>query len=306
MQFTYSIIIPHRDSLELLKRALASVPNRNDIQIMVIDNTPYEIDFSFLELGGEFKITLLYSNIEKGAGHARNIGLKQAAGEWLLFLDADDFFNPGAFEHFDKYIKSDFDIVYFSSTSVYSDTMKKAERNIRYAKLIKDFTEGKENTEDNLRYWYITPWGKLIRNKMIQEEAIKFDEVPASNDLMFSVKIGYYAKKIWADNFPVYCVTTNKGSLTRTINKKNSRSRFNVYIRQYKFMTEIGRPDLRFKLMAAVIESFRFGLKEFYWYISTSYKEKVNIFLGINRWPKVLYHYIFNRKKNDNYRVFEK
>ena len=46
MQFTYSIIIPHRDSLELLKRAIASVPNRSDIQIIVIDNTPNEIDFS--------------------------------------------------------------------------------------------------------------------------------------------------------------------------------------------------------------------------------------------------------------------
>ena len=61
-------------------------------------------------------------------------------------------------------------------------------------------------------------------------------------------------------------------------------------------MTEIGRPDLRMKLMAMVIKSFRFGLKEFYWYISTAYKEKVNIFLGINRWPKVIYSDILVEK----------
>ena len=95
-QITYSIIIPHRDSLVLLERALLSIPDRNDIQIIVIDNTPGELSFSTLEKIRENKIILLFSNIEKGAGHARNIGLNKAIGKWLLFLDADDFFNPGA------------------------------------------------------------------------------------------------------------------------------------------------------------------------------------------------------------------
>ena len=305
MHFTYSIIIPHRNSLELLQRAISSIPERKDIQIIIVDNTPFEIDFSSISKSRESNLIVLYSNTEKGAGHARNVGLNEALGEWLLFLDADDFYNVDAFDHFDKYVSSSFDIIYFSASSVYSDTMKEADRHKSYSKLVSDFLIGAEKAEDYLRYWHIPPWSKLIRKSLVQKEAIYFDEVPASNDLMFSVKSGHLANRIWADDFPVYCITVNKGSLTRTKNKINSRSRFLVYIRQFKFMTEIGRNDLQIKLMATVIKSFRFGLKEFYWYISTAHKEKVNIFIGINRWPKVIYSHIFRGKKKDNYTVFE-
>lgn len=305
MRINYSVIIPHRDSLELLKRALSSIPDRNDIQVIVIDNSTIELDFSFLEIKRDNQITVLFSNIDKGAGHARNIGLNKAIGKWVLFLDADDFYNPGAFSQFDKYVDSEFDIVFFSANSVFSDTLEIATRHIYYAKLISEFKEGKKGAEDNLRYWFTSPCAKLIRNSLIKGKSIMFEEIPASNDLMFSVTSGHYAKKIWADDFSVYCMTTNKGSLTRLINKRNSRSRFCASIRQYKFMSSIGRPDLRFNLMATVLKSFRFGLKEFFWYISIVYKEKVNIFLGIHRWPKVLFKYINNKEMNDNYTVHE-
>ena len=292
MNVTYSIIIPHRNSFELLKRAIASVPDRNDIQIIVIDNSPNELDFSSIEVGGNVKFTILYSSIEKGAGHARNVGLKEAIGEWLLFLDADDFFMNGAFEHFDKYIHSDYDIVYFSSTSLYSDTMKKAVRHKYYSRIVNDFAAGKEITEDKLRYTFVSPWSKLIRNKLIKENAIQFDEVPASNDLMFSIRSGYFAKKIHADNFPAYCITVNSGSLTTSISKKNNRSRFYVSIQQHKFMIAIGRSELRSHVFKTVIKSLRFGIKEFFWYVSLAKKEKVNIFLGINNRVKNLYQFL--------------
>ena len=300
MTLNYSIIIPHRDSFELLKRALDSVPDRSDIQIIIIDNTPYNIDFSKLGEKRKNKCQILYSDPEKGAGHARNVGLKKVICKWLLFLDADDFFSPGAFEQFDKYINSKFDIIYFSVTSVFSDNLGKvAERHIPYAKLVSEFVKGGKNAEDKLRYWHVSPWSKLIRTKFVLENGIFFEEVPASNDLMFSVKTGHFADKIWADDFPAYIITVGPGSLTHTITVRNSRSRYCVFIRQYKFMEAIGKPDMRFNLMAYVLKSLRFGLNEFYWYLVTAHRKRVNIFLGSKRWPGVLLAYLFKGcKKN--------
>ena len=305
MQINYSIIIPHRASFNLLERALDSIPDRNDIQILIIDNTPFEIDFSLVQSKRRNKFILYFSDLEKGAGHARNIGIKNATGEWLLFLDADDFFTKDAFEHFDKYIHTDYDIIYFSSTSLFSDTLKNANRHKYYAGIVNDYVLGKENAEDILRFTYSSPWSKLIRNKLIKENAIQFDEVPASNDLMFSIKSGYFAKKIYADEFPAYCMTVNSGSLTKRITKKNSRSRYCVYIQQYKFMTAIGKPQYRFELMSVVIDSLQFGIKEFFWYIHTAYKEKVNIFLNFNRRHKLLKIYKALKRSNDDIKLSE-
>jgi glycosyltransferase involved in cell wall biosynthesis len=292
--------------LDLLKRAVSSIPDRADIQIIVVDNSTSNLDYNNLDSKIKSNILLLYSDLEKGAGHARNVGLKEAQGIWLLFLDADDFYNPGAFEKFDKYNNSDFDIVYFSLSSVYSDTLKLADRLIYNNNLVDEFLSGKYNAEDNLRYKYITPCCKLINSSFVNKHGIQFDEVPAANDMMFSVKTGYYANKVTADAFQAYCATVNRGSLTNTISIKNSRSRFNTYIRQYKYVTSIGKPNMRLQLMAEVVTSLRFGFKEFLWYISTVHKERINIFLGIERWPEVLYRYFFKRKKKDGYAVIIK
>ncbi len=307
MHISYSVIIPHRDSVELLRRAVKSIPERIDIQIIVVDNSPKPINLTSLIHREKGCFEILYSNCRHGAGHARNVGLTSAQGDWILFLDADDFYVSGAFEAFDKYVDTDFDIVYFSPTSVYSDTFNEAERHKVYEKLVSKFESGKEKTEDNLRYWFVSPWSKLIRHSLIQKYNIRFDEVPASNDLLFSIKSGHFAKKIYADNFPAYCITINKGSLTRTISKKNSRSRYCAYIRQYQFMVLIGRPDLRFRLLSTVLKSLRFGIKEFVWYISKAHKEKVNIFLGTNQWLSLVYKYCIRNKRNryKNYTIIE-
>jgi glycosyltransferase involved in cell wall biosynthesis len=256
----YSVIIPHRNSPDLLKRAMASVPDRNDIQIIVVDNSQLKLDFNLLEKKKECNYIFAYSNKKKGAGHARNMGLKLATGNWLLFLDADDFFNPGAFNQFDKFSNSYFDIVYFSATSEYLGTQFNSYRNGHYTKMVYEFINKKKDADDNLRYWFTVPWAKLIKREIVQRNNIHFEEVPASNDLMFSVKCGFFANKVWAVNFPVYCVSINEGSLTKTISVDNFRSRFCVAIRQYKFMTSINRPDLRFNLLALVLKSFQFGV----------------------------------------------
>lgn len=282
MKYKYSIIIPHYKNIKLLVRAIESIPEREDVQIIVVDNSPDELDFTSIKKKSKNKFELYFSDITKGAGHARNIGLDNVKSKWLLFLDADDFYNPGAFERFDKYYNSDFDIVYFSSTSVFSDTFTNANRHEDYSLLVSNYIDNINNAEEYLRYWFVTPWSKLIRTQLILDNEIKFDEVHVSNDLMFSVKSGHMANKIFADIFPAYCITVSKNSLTRTVTRTNSRSRYKVYIRQYKFMESINKPEMKFNLMSVILKSFRFGPFEFLWYLHFAHKQKVNIFYVMN------------------------
>lgn len=90
----YTIIIPHHNIPELLKRCIDSIPNNPEIQIIVVDDNSKDGDnylkkYSFLN-----RDNLLFISTKegRGAGYARNIGLSKARGKWLLFADADDFF----------------------------------------------------------------------------------------------------------------------------------------------------------------------------------------------------------------------
>lgn len=278
--YNYSVIIPHRNSVSKLKRAVASIPKREDIEVIVIDNSTVKVDLSFLENLNHHK--LLYSDITKGAGHARNIGLDASCAKWILFLDADDYFAKGAFGIIDNYISSSNDIVFFNVKSVNCKTGAVSERAVFYSNIIENYKSGINKSQDLLRYKFVTPWGKLFLRKFIFEKGIKFDEVPASNDMMFSIKTGHHAKKIDVSLNIIYVVTESNNSLTKTKTSKNQRSRFLVSIRQYHFMNSINRPDLRFYLLRQVLASIRFGVMEFFWYVSIVKKEKVNVFLGLN------------------------
>ena len=93
--YKYSIIIPHKNIPDLLTRCVASIPQRNDVQIIVVDDNsdPSIVDFdNFPIKNGENTIVVL-NKTNRGTGGARNIGMEKASGEKIIIVDADDYFN---------------------------------------------------------------------------------------------------------------------------------------------------------------------------------------------------------------------
>lgn len=288
----YSIIIPHRNSLDKLIRSVNSIPKRNDIQVIIVDNSTEKIDLNIVKDKFLENLQILKSDVMKGAGHARNIGLDQSIGKWILFLDADDYFVKNAFTSFDKYLNSNFDLVYFKSTSSFEGSEERiSDRHISYSNLIDDYITKKNNSSDHLRLKYAPPWGKLIKLDLIRSNEIYFDEVCASNDIMFSVKVGYKALNVEASNSVVYHIKDSENSLTKTNTLLNSRSRFKVGVNYYKFLKKIKKHKQLPHLTPQVILSLRFGFSEFFWYLKYSYKNKINLFLKFKSWPKMLVKY---------------
>jgi len=237
----FSIIIPHKNIPDLLLRCLDSIPRRKDVQIIVVDDNSDDdkIDFAnFPGLNDPFVEVILgkNENRRKGAGYARNLGLERAKGKWLLFADADDFFVKGAFESMSIHINSPYEIIYFKSESRNSDTFESANRYKPYNQLIDNFNNGNIDSEDLLRYRYVVPWSKMIKRDFVIRNEIKFDEVIASNDVIFSLLTGYYAKSVTTSNQIIYCITEREGSLTRFSNEHRLTSRYIVYLRYNHFL----------------------------------------------------------------------
>ena len=98
MNYIYSIIIPHYNIPELLVRCLKSIPVREDIQVIVVDDCSPNADTykeRFLEIFSRPNLEWYSTPIGGSAGRARNIGLEHANGKWLIFLDSDDMLVDG-------------------------------------------------------------------------------------------------------------------------------------------------------------------------------------------------------------------
>lgn len=233
MGYLLTIIVPNRNILDLLERCLSSLPRRDDIQIIVVDDAS---DISEEEREsypgvGDPHVQVIFTQEASGAGHARNVALEHAEGKWLMFVDSDDFLLEGALELIDRYADSDRDIVFFGIESRYSDTLKPAWRGERFEEAFSRYPEENGQLERFLRYGYTEPWGKLIRRSLVCDNAIRFDESLVANDYMFSVKTGYYASSVELCREPLVCVTVRSGSLCNDYfgSDEKTMSRLEVY-----------------------------------------------------------------------------
>ena len=95
MKYNYSIIIPHKNIPKLLQRCLDSIPQRDDVQVIIVDDNsdPSIVDFEKFPGLKRKNTIVVFDKSSKGAGHARNIGIERSNSKWLIFADADDFFN---------------------------------------------------------------------------------------------------------------------------------------------------------------------------------------------------------------------
>lgn len=285
--FVYSIVIPHKNCVPLLQRCLNSIPQRDDIQVIVVDDVSDLTDSerSLMESFQSDRTRVVFLTETKFAGGARNVGLSQAEGKWVVFSDSDDFFTPNAFEIMDDYVDSDYDIVFFGHTSCFSDTLEPTDRYGERNQYVEEYARTfSKSAEKNLRYHNPTPISKMLRNSFLKENSIQFEEIVTANDSMFSLLSGYYAKSIFADVRRTYCGTIRSGSLTQTKKREYAYCRYAEMVREYVFFREHGLEDLYPWVTSAIIHSWiDFGFKEFRKYLKLARENKVNIWLGVTR-----------------------
>jgi glycosyltransferase involved in cell wall biosynthesis len=278
-EIIFSIIIPHKNIPDLLQRCLDSIPRREDIQIIVVDDNSDEnkVDFSRFP-GLEDKYVEVYLTKEgRGAGYARNVGLEHAKGKWLLFADADDFFNIGFLSVLDKYYNTNYDIIYFSATSVNSDTGELAFRNKRLIKIIENYND-KLLDKDDLIYMNWEPWSKLFNYEFVVRNSLKFEEVKVGNDALFVIQAGERASRLVVDKSPIYCVTYSKNSLTFKLkNEKEFDERVAAKIRINNYLQKKNKIKYKIPLGADIILSIKFGLNKFFKTIKTAKQNKNKI-----------------------------
>lgn len=241
MGILISIIIPYYNTLDSLLRLIKSIPVRDDIEVLVVDDNS---DKPFEDLCRKFEAfphvqLFLNDSGTKGAGASRNIALRHAVGRWLLFADADDFFIEGFYEKLLPYLESDYDIVYFPPTSMDEATGEISSRHITYMEYVnKYYRDPSFENMTVLKFGFCTPWSKLIRHSIFEEHSLLFDEILVGNDIMCMTKCAFYSHNIKASNETIYCVTRGSGTLTSKKDERNFDIRTDLLIRHYCFLRE--------------------------------------------------------------------
>jgi glycosyltransferase involved in cell wall biosynthesis len=186
-----SIIIPVYNVEKYITRCLDSLVNQNleacDYEIIIIDDGSKDNSLSIAKLySAKYENIYIYSQENKGVGAARNKGLELAKGDYVYFIDADDYLASNVLKTILSYCVEDLDILTFLSRGTTESNLKESVTNkksllaIKYADGIEYIANNKFNNEI---WWYIINKAFLIKT------GIRFIEGRWMEDAIFTATI---------------------------------------------------------------------------------------------------------------------
>lgn len=270
-----SIIVPVHNSSMYLEKCIGSILGQSykDIELILVENSStdnsLQICEKYQEKDSRIKVIVVK---EKGAARARNCGIRVANGEYITFVDSDDYLHENAYEILlNKLKKTKADAICYSYKYVCEDGEDLQWYEPRLSKYEKECFSGIETVKIFLTSKDIEGfcWNKIFRmdffksnniffeeNKTAYEDmAIMFDALLACNSVVFcSEKLYFYRqvknslthsdydrKNIEYDNSVQHIINSAKkiGILKEIAIYKISREIWSLY-EQYK----IGKRDL--------------------------------------------------------------
>ncbi len=112
----FSVVVPVYNAERYLNKTLQSILDQDfpDFELILVDDRSTDGSLSVLKVFAEkdARIIVLNNDMNRGAAEARNRGIDIARGEYLCFVDADDYIDPGFLRHFyDALQENDCDFV---------------------------------------------------------------------------------------------------------------------------------------------------------------------------------------------------
>lgn len=244
-----SIIIPIYNCSKFISRCIDSIliQKFNNYEIILIDNGSTDDSGKICDFY-EKKYNFIHVIHQKNSGvsSARNMGLNRAIGEYICFLDADDYIDDGYFKYINEILSKN-EKIELLNFGFYSDVEndkleKKSSDKISYkSKLYKNHDEIKKdfiNLWDNTMLYNI--WNKVYLRKIICDNDIKFSSYNWGEDVEFN---RIYLAKIntlynLSDCYYHY-IREREGALTKKFNpeifdiRKKEFEDFNSYFESW-------------------------------------------------------------------------
>ncbi|MCM1371292.1 MAG: glycosyltransferase [Clostridium sp.] len=227
-----SIIVPVYNVEKYLDKCLNSLINQTlrDIEIIIVndgtkDNSQVIID-KYVEKDKRIKS---YIKENGGLSDARNYGMKYAIGEYIGFVDSDDYVENDMFEKmYNKAVSNNFDIVTCDLNYVYDKKIKRCSCNINNDLL------NKEDIKKNMIYIYPTAWNKIYKKSKFSH--FDFKKGVWYEDVEFMYRILPYISSIGVVHETLYQYVQRPGAISKTYNNKiyDTISNWNGLIEYYK------------------------------------------------------------------------
>lgn len=272
-----SIIVPVYNVEKYLPKCLESLIKQTlkDIEIICVNDGSMDNSLAILkEFASRDSRIRIIDNQHQGVAKTRNTGIEQSTGEYIGFVDSDDYIDIDFFEKlYNSATKSNSDI------AIASILKHKNFFNIYNAKYTKEETaitiQDKIKLCEDKKHFFFYAWNKIYHSGFIKENNIKFSEGQIYEDVMFAIKALYYSNKIISVYGTKYHYIEHENSLTKSKDKTGEKEQdlIKAYSELQEFCNSknIGIPE---RLNYYTKENFGFILNLY----KGKYQSKIQLF----------------------------
>lgn len=244
-----SVIVPVYQAENYLRKCVESILNQSfaDFELILVDDgSPDKSPIMCDEYRQQDSRVRVIHQENGGVSAARNTGIYNAAGDYLVFIDSDDYVSSFYLEELYKGCTKGADIaicgyyavaspkctlttcIAYSLPHGYSGTVKEIFKHIIGSQLL------------------YSPWNKLFKTKVLRDNHIVFDKtMNLGEDLCFNIAYLYFCERCYICNLPLYFYVKQNSTLSKNV----SINYFDVQKRIYKTIKEfIKKKDINYDL----------------------------------------------------------
>lgn len=233
MQPKISVIIPVYNALPYLHECMESIINQtlNEIEIICVDDgsTDGSLDVLYSYAKQDERIKVI-SQENLHAGVARNNGLAIANGEYVHFLDADDWVEKNAYREWYAIAKEQDAEVCVCFHESFDNVTGEVQKN---KNVLKNEYISVSNLKQSTKYFVynaVVPWNKIYRKDFLVNNNIYFDDLICANDRSFYYHMLLHAERIAiVQEYWIHYRKNNQASLVGDTRLKNFDSHFRSF-----------------------------------------------------------------------------
>lgn len=249
-----SIIIPVFNAEKYIVRCLESIENQSyrDYEVIIVNDGSTDSSLSIIsEFARNKEYIKIVNQKNRKAAAARNTGIENAIGQYIAFIDSDDYVHADYLRVlYENAVKYDAEVstcgFYKSSSEIFCDV---------------DTTKNMPYVRSNIEVMYeccdinktaiVTPWSKIYKKELFSN--ILYPEGRTYEDLAVTHRVLYRAKRIVTTELKLYCYFNTEESVVHgKYTYLNFYSENKAQDERLSFFAQLGIPDLDKKNMIAV------------------------------------------------------
>ena len=222
-----SIIVPVYNTEKHLKKCFESIINQNNSEIEVVvvnDGSTDNSEAIIKEYTSKYKdLFTYYKKDNTGVADTRNFGVEKATGEYIMFLDSDDYIDKKLYGNIKKYIDEKIELIKYK--------MQRIDENDKILEIVSGATFDEVTGEEGFNRLYGTdvlldsPCVYIIKKDIFTRNNLKFKVGTEHEDFGLIPFIIVLAKSMVSTNFYGYYYVQSQGSLMRNENYQKTIKR---------------------------------------------------------------------------------